>query len=67
MDLVNIKNLSFSYFKKNILFDVNLNVKENEKVLLIGANGAGKSTLLRIICGLHSVRDFNEFKGKATK
>jgi CCR4-NOT complex subunit CAF16 len=61
MDLVNIKNLSFSYFEKNILFDVNFNVKENEKLLLIGANGAGKSTLLRIICGLHSARHFNEF------
>ena len=61
MDIVNIKNLSFSYFEKKILFDISLNVKENEKLLLIGANGAGKSTLLRIICGLHSARFFNEF------
>ena len=48
MDLVNIENLNFSYFNKKILFNINLKIKENEKILLIGTNGAGKSTLIRL-------------------
>ena len=61
MDLVNIKNLYFNYFDIKILFDINFNVKENEKILLIGSNGAGKSTLLRVISGLHFAYNFSEF------
>lgn len=59
--LVDIKKLDFYYFNKQILFDVNINIKENEKILLIGLNGAGKSTLLRVIAGLHYAYDFSEF------
>lgn len=32
--------------------DVNLHVKQNEFVVLLGSSGAGKTTLLRIIAGL---------------
>jgi branched-chain amino acid transport system ATP-binding protein len=35
-----------------ILFRVDLDVREGEVVALVGTNGAGKSTLLRAICGL---------------
>jgi ABC-type branched-subunit amino acid transport system ATPase component/MFS family permease len=35
-----------------ILFKVDLDVREGEIVALVGTNGAGKSTLLRAICGL---------------
>ena len=61
MDLINIENLSFQYFDNKILFNINLNVKENEKVLLIKSNGAGKSTLLRVLSGLHLARDADKF------
>ena len=30
-DLVDVKNLYFSYYNIDILFDINLNIKENEK------------------------------------
>jgi hypothetical protein len=31
-ELVKIKKLSFNYFNKKILFNINLNIKENEKI-----------------------------------
>lgn len=36
-----------------VLRDVSFNIKESEKVALIGKNGAGKTTLLRIIGGIY--------------
>jgi len=51
-----IKNLSFSYAsKKNkdlILNNLNLEVKQNQIVGLLGRNGAGKSTLFNLLTGL---------------
>jgi branched-chain amino acid transport system ATP-binding protein len=35
-----------------ILFRIDLDIREGEIVALVGTNGAGKSTLLRAICGL---------------
>lgn len=63
MSLVNVKSLNFAYQSgKNILNDINLNVKEGERLLLIGPNGCGKSTLLRILGGKHIAIDVSEFK-----
>ena len=45
-----IKNLEFSYNNKNkIINDISLNIKNKEKVLILGPSGSGKSTLLKII------------------
>ena len=38
-----------------VLEDINLVVRENEYVALLGQSGSGKSTLLRCLCGLTSV------------
>lgn len=51
MDVLNIKNISKSIGKKNILIDVNLTVKEGEICGLLGPNGAGKTTIIKIITG----------------
>ena len=59
-DLVKINDLSFDYFNKKILYDINLNIKENEKILLIGSNGAGKSTLIRLLAGVHNTFNYKK-------
>ncbi|MGQ4873632.1 MAG: ABC transporter ATP-binding protein [Promethearchaeia archaeon] len=51
--LVSIKNLIFSYQKsKAILKDINLEIKQNEFIALLGENGSGKSTLAKCLNGL---------------
>ncbi|MCX6232941.1 MAG: ATP-binding cassette domain-containing protein [Bacteroidetes bacterium] len=47
--MLEIKNISSGYGKKKVLFDVSLQVKTGEIVLLNGSNGSGKSTLLKCI------------------
>ena len=60
MNLVNIEDLNFNYFNKEILFNINLQIKENEKILLIGSNGAGKSTLIRLLAGVHNTFNYKK-------
>lgn len=47
-----VKNLSFSYGKRQILCDISLSAREGEVLTILGANGAGKTTLFRCILGL---------------
>lgn len=54
MDLIQIKDLSFSYpSKKDALKHVNLQVKKGSFTCIVGENGSGKSTLLKCILGLN--------------
>ena len=46
------KGLDAGYGPVQILFDVDVAIKRNEIVALLGTNGAGKSTLLKAISGL---------------
>lgn len=53
---INIHNLSFSYGHSKILNNVNLSIKNGEKVLILGNSGSGKSTLLKILYKYYEVR-----------
>ncbi len=57
MSNLKINNLSTGYGKKQVLFDVSLDIKKGQTVLLVGSNGSGKSTLLKTIYGLIGVWD----------
>ena len=50
--MLKVNNLSTGYGKKQVLFDVSLEVKKGDIVLLAGNNGSGKSTLLKAIYGM---------------
>lgn len=39
------------YDSKRVLEDVNITVRDNEKILIYGVNGSGKTTLLKILAG----------------
>lgn len=51
---INLANISFKYdeSKDFILKDVNLKIKKNSKIAIIGQSGNGKSTLLDLILGV---------------
>ena len=54
MSIIEIKNLNFSYNGQFVLQNVNLSVKEQDFIAIIGPNGGGKTTLLKLILGLLS-------------
>jgi branched-chain amino acid transport system ATP-binding protein len=50
--ILSVERLQAGYRGLNILWDVDIEVKEREVVSVIGPNGAGKTTLLKAIFGL---------------
>ncbi|MGD8703721.1 MAG: ABC transporter ATP-binding protein [Desulfosarcina sp.] len=52
MLIVNINDLSFSYYGDPVLQDVNFSVRQRDFIAIIGPNGGGKTTLLKLILGL---------------
>jgi hypothetical protein len=51
LNILEIKNLSIFYKEKNILEDINLDIKENEIICIMGSSGSGKSILLSCLNG----------------
>ena len=52
MDKIKVQDLHKSFEHKVVLEGINLDVKEGESVVIIGASGAGKSVLLNNILGI---------------
>ncbi len=57
MDIIDIKDLSFTYSNKAevndyVLKDINLSISEKQFVSIHGPNGSGKTTLLKLITGI---------------
>ena len=51
-DLLIVRGLDAGYGERQVLFEVDIDVREGEVVALLGTNGAGKSTLLKAISGV---------------
>ncbi len=49
---IDLKNISLSFNKRQILDDISLKIQEGEICGVLGPNGVGKSTLFNIIIGL---------------
>ena len=55
-NLLMLDNISFSYKKdENVICNLSLDIKKNEKIAFVGESGSGKSTLVDIIMGIHLV------------
>ncbi len=48
-DVLEVKDLSFSYGKKPLIVNISFLIRRFERVLFLGPNGCGKSTLMKLI------------------
>ena len=64
-----MEDVSFSYDGvRQILDDINFDIREGEMVSIVGKNGAGKSTLSKLLCGFEKVdRGAIFYKGEDIK
>lgn len=53
--MIELKNVAKCYGTHQVLFDINLKIEKQEKVVIIGPSGSGKSTVLRCINGLETI------------
>ena len=60
---ITFDNVSFSYPNSDVtvLENVNVRIKDGEKIAIVGENGSGKSTFISLLCGM-----FDPEKGKIT-
>lgn len=55
---IEVRNLTYSFDNKNnALENINMQVKKNEKIGIIGQVGSGKTLLMNMICGFYNVPD----------
>jgi len=56
-DIIKFEKVSKSFGDLKVLNDLNLEVKDGEKLALIGPSGSGKTTILRILMTLETIDD----------
>ena len=64
MAILDVQNLTLSFGEKTLFSDVSFDIKEKEKVGLIGCNGAGKTSLFKVITGEYSADSGNCFMSR---
>lgn len=53
---IKFENVDFSYVSdKKVLEDISFEIKENEKIALVGETGSGKSTIANLICRFYEI------------
>lgn len=51
------ENVSFGYFNRPVLFDINLEVPAGTTLAVVGATGSGKTSLVNLIARVYDVRE----------
>ncbi len=51
-DVFTIENISKTFGERDLFKNFSYNVKQGDRIAILGDNGAGKTTLMEIICGL---------------
>ncbi|WP_294181175.1 ABC transporter ATP-binding protein [uncultured Clostridium sp.] len=62
--ILSVKKMGCKYGSKEVLSDLNFQIKKGEFISIMGANGAGKSTLLKSIMGLKAYSGSVKLYGK---
>lgn len=52
---ISFENVDFKYpnSEKEVLQDINVTIKNGEKIAIVGENGSGKSTFISLLCGMY--------------
>ena len=53
MPVYRVQGLSFSYGNSPVLQNLSFQIKEGEKIAIVGASGGGKTTLFKLLSGLY--------------
>ena len=61
--MLELKNISKKFGKKEILSNFNLKIPEKQILAIVGPSGGGKTTLLRMLAGLETI-DSSSSKGR---
>lgn len=57
-DSVKVKDLNFSYVpNKQILFDIDIDVKPGQTIAIVGPTGSGKSTFINLLTKFYDIKD----------
>lgn len=73
---IELDNISFSYGNRKIFSGLNLKIKKNEKVALVGHSGSGKTTLVKLLYRFYDVdsgailidgKDIRDFKQESLR
>ncbi|MFC2947549.1 ABC-F family ATP-binding cassette domain-containing protein [Virgibacillus sediminis] len=66
MILMQLNGVSKSFGAEEILSNVKMEIKDRDRIAIVGRNGAGKSTLLKIMAGEYTYDDGELFQPKET-
>lgn len=64
MNVLDVQNLTLSFGENTLFEGVSFDIKDNEKVGLVGVNGAGKTSLFKVITGEYASDSGNCFISK---